>query len=1452
MRKRAFFVCAVLASSAWAGPVDLNPLTGELTLSRVDLTAGEGPASYRLRRSYRPLVAPGGWHWSCDTRLEFRGAEPVWIDEDGGRVAFVAEGRGWQSAQGSPLRLRAESSGFSLETPERAYRFDLAGRLVARTTRGVTLELRHGPQGAVAVVGPWGELTLERGADGVQRAALEGAAVRYAYRAGRLAGMARGARRERLGYDALGRLNQVDDTAIAYDDAGRVRALEGGRVPVRAEYAEAPGRFSCALTEGARETRYTLHRGPRTRLEVSEGGATKTLRFDARLRPVAAERDGVLERSWRYDARGRLTELHTPGGDLRLAYEGSDRPTRTVLPGGDELRFVYDDAGRVLAATSPRGTERFAYDPRGQLIKHQDTRGTVTRLARDARGYLTGIKAGERITRIERSASGDVLRVQHPDGRVVEYTERGAALKAVDGQGTVQAAAFDEQGRMIAYQDEFGRASRVAYNGFGLIARSWDKDGERFRCDYDAQGQLIGVVDAAGNQVRYRRPDARTLIVEDPSSGPRELRFDAEGRVVEERRGDATLRFRYDAHGRLLERSTPAGSERFTYDAAGRLLSQAGPDGELRYTYDAQGRLASCENRVLFERVSYRYRGADREPSEVVYPWGSVRYRYDAQGRLTGVEAGDDQVEIERDAAGRRSAVRYANGVETRYAYAGSLLSEVSSWRGDALLSRRAYRYDARGRVTSVTDERGVETRSTHDRRGRLLSEASSERSVRYTYDAAGNRTAVEVDGETQALEVGAGNRVLAQGETSYTYGSHGALSTREDAAGTWRYRVDVDGRLRSARGPGGQRVSYGYAPDGTPLWREADGERQSFLVDRQQVVGEFTDGALTRSYVRGEGLDDLLFSRAGEQSWTFHRDLVGSVTALSDGEGQVVARYRYGAFGQALSAEGPAAAANRWRFAGRPLDAATGLYDVRARHYDASLGRFTAPDPSGRAGGLNLYAYAENDPTRLTDPLGLSPEVGTRASAAPAPQGGWFSRLTSKIDELGQSLPGPLRVHYNLTKGVAQAARDTVVGVGELFKKETWVALGDFVSELDDWETVKAVGQHLLDSGIDVGRRYLDAALNDPDEFARMTGYGGAMIAGSILGTKGIDKLAKVAKAAKAARAAARAADVAGDANRARRRILPIIAAGANAGEDVVDVAEDVARAARAGSREARPGIAQALDPDAPLGSGGAAAPKPDPMEGFRGFYQGLKEQLDEPISPEARRALGDRSRAAQARAADLDDVDLPLLQQERMGGSGTLKGNHGGKPGTDGASIGAANFRRADELVKEWAERGEPLTVERIQELNRVLGDGLAHNGRAPGVLRSTVDETVSAGGAPAKVYVLGDEVAGAMDDFMAWFNAAEAAGMDPIELAAGAYQRLVSIHPFFDGNGRTSRMVMDYVLRKNGLPPALLSDPKVAAFGAQRAWGVEGLSTTPEQALAKVTEGVERSLDLLGAPR
>ncbi|MGH8437404.1 MAG: RHS repeat-associated core domain-containing protein, partial [Pseudomonas sp.] len=51
-----------------------------------------------------------------------------------------------------------------------------------------------------------------------------------------------------------------------------------------------------------------------------------------------------------------------------------------------------------------------------------------------------------------------------------------------------------------------------------------------------------------------------------------------------------------------------------------------------------------------------------------------------------------------------------------------------------------------------------------------------------------------------------------------------------------------------------------------------------------------------------------------------------------------------------------------------------TGLSHFRNRHYSAEHGRFLQEDPIGFAGGLNLYAYAGNDPASYTDPFGLNP----------------------------------------------------------------------------------------------------------------------------------------------------------------------------------------------------------------------------------------------------------------------------------------------------------------------------------------------------------------------------------------------------------------------------------------------------------------------------------------------
>ncbi len=82
---------------------------------------------------------------------------------------------------------------------------------------------------------------------------------------------------------------------------------------------------------------------------------------------------------------------------------------------------------------------------------------------------------------------------------------------------------------------------------------------------------------------------------------------------------------------------------------------------------------------------------------------------------------------------------------------------------------------------------------------------------------------------------------------------------------------------------------------------------------------------------------------------------------------------YEYDALGRLIWAETPSGAVTyRYDALGHLYESESGLYWMRMRHYHPGLGRFLQPDPIGIAGGLNLYAYANNNPVRWFDPWGL------------------------------------------------------------------------------------------------------------------------------------------------------------------------------------------------------------------------------------------------------------------------------------------------------------------------------------------------------------------------------------------------------------------------------------------------------------------------------------------------
>lgn len=61
----------------------------------------------------------------------------------------------------------------------------------------------------------------------------------------------------------------------------------------------------------------------------------------------------------------------------------------------------------------------------------------------------------------------------------------------------------------------------------------------------------------------------------------------------------------------------------------------------------------------------------------------------------------------------------------------------------------------------------------------------------------------------------------------------------------------------------------------------------------------------------------------------------------------------------------------------------------------------------------------------------------------------------------------------------------------------------------------------------------------------------------------------------------------------------------------------------------------------------------------------------------------------------------------------------------------------------------------------------------------------------------------------------------GHNPYALAAEFQQKLVSIHPYNDGNGRLSRLIMNWSLENDGVSPSVLSEPDNDILLDQETW-------------------------------
>lgn len=134
--------------------------------------------------------------------------------------------------------------------------------------------------------------------------------------------------------------------------------------------------------------------------------------------------------------------------------------------------------------------------------------------------------------------------------------------------------------------------------------------------------------------------------------------------------------------------------------------------------------------------------------------------------------------------------------------------------------------------------------------------------------------------------------------------------------------------------------------------------------------------------------------------------------------------------------------------------------------------------------------------------------------------------------------------------------------------------------------------------------------------------------------------------------------------------------------------------------------------------------------------------------------------------------------------------------------------NHREAIQYVEEIVTKGEPLSEWQIKNIHRLVLKGI--DDEYAGVYR---DQQVFISGAehtPPEPVLLKEM----MEGLVAWYEG-EAQQLHPVERAAQLHVIFVGIHPFVDGNGRTSRLLLNLDLMKSGYPPIIIKAEKRLAY-------------------------------------
>ena len=673
------------------------------------------------------------------------------------------------------------------------------------------------------------------------------------------------------------------------------------------------------------------------------------------------------------------------------------------------------DTNRTLIATEPNEEnktenicERYFYNESGALVKRESyTVGKEHLLGKDIEelsydedgretvcvGYNSLLPSDKLYTEKSYDSLGRVTAELDETGRfetTISYIGDTARLHTVkDVRGTTLTYAYDESGREVAVTaaTKEGEAdTECVYYTAGLPVCAASPR-HVYNYAYDGKGRVTGItLDGWDYLARtYTENEDGTETVTTAHAGfestPLSVTKDKFGEVKSRaREGIKNISYTYTPDGRpLTEADTISGrTKTYGYDEEYRLNSYTDSLGVTEsLSYDEESRVTEKGETVNESTVTstFFYDEDTERLAEMQTSGFDIFPSYDPLDReckrtvwRTGHflhEAKTDFIKYGDHATMRPSAITLSSPSDSkRLKYSYDEMGNIERIYEDGALSSR-YEYDALGRLTRE-DNRPLRSTTLweYDQGGNILSRRTYPFTVKKTFDLAETEPT-----DTLLYEYAGDHLVSLNGAESTHYSAEGHPDTYRGKPVTWyapRMLATFDGVVLTYNSDG-----LCSAIDGKPLLYSRDGRL-------------LTDGTFRYLYDESGNLFGFLCAADGAE-YLYRRDALGNIVAILDNTGAVVVKYVYNAWGahKVLSPDGTEITElnhignlNPHRYRGYYYSTALELYYLKSRFYDAEIGRFICADSLDylnphAVGGLNLYAYCNNNPVMGYDPEG-------------------------------------------------------------------------------------------------------------------------------------------------------------------------------------------------------------------------------------------------------------------------------------------------------------------------------------------------------------------------------------------------------------------------------------------------------------------------------------------------